>query len=174
MLFLAIQDILGEQDMGNIFPRKPLSSRLDDFFLPLEKLYCEQIVAGILFRAGKIFFENLIRKRGKQMGFLRLEYRALPTNQRIYEGLLILANQIGNMLGIDIETGESDEGWFWHSLMPRADTPQTQFYPPCFFLKGLIKAYVSWATGEKTYIITNSATTLNSSLSCKIEVMKPQ
>ncbi|NPV84991.1 MAG: hypothetical protein HPY45_03135 [Anaerolineae bacterium] len=159
--------------MGDIYPQKPSSLCLNELFLPLEKLYSEQVVAGIAFRAGKIFFEDLIRKKGKQMGLLRLEYRTLPTSQRIYNGLLILANNIGNLLSIDIETSKNEEGWYWHTLLPRDDTSRTQFYPPCFFLAGLIKAYISWATGEKTHIITNSTTIMNTSLSCKIEVMKP-
>lgn len=174
MLYLAIQDILGGQNMGNIYPKKPYSFRLHELFLPLENLYCEKIIAGVAFRAGKIFFEDLIRKRGRRMGLLRLEYRTLPTSQRIYNGLLILANNIGDLLSIDIETSKSEESWCWHTLIPCGDTSRTQFYPPCFFLAGLVKAYISWATGEKTHIIANSTTALNSNLSCKIEVMKPQ
>jgi predicted hydrocarbon binding protein len=118
----------------------------------LEALYGVRGGKGILLRAGREAFQNIVNRHVDELG-LDVRFRLLPLNKRIPTGLIELARWLGSSTDAAIEISESGAAWVWdvHECPWCSDRRDTAGM--CHFMIGLLQEYMSWASGHDVYLV---------------------
>jgi predicted hydrocarbon binding protein len=189
MIIRGIQDILGlestrallglakvpyTQEDDQIILQQDLSSQnLGIIQTFLEAIYGSNSGQGIILRAGRTFFDDLLREYGNQIGIMDTDLRTLPTRKRIRAGLDLLAEVIGGTFHIRVIVSDDQDNWFWQvEDCPWCLHREGSGRALCVFDTGLLQAYLSWTTGGKAFVIHEAECRAAGSSHCLTRIEK--
>ncbi|HQF61380.1 MAG TPA: 4-vinyl reductase [Anaerolineaceae bacterium] len=130
-------------------PRGLLFKDLAALHSILEVSYGPRGGRGVALRAGRAAFGHLLRQTGDQIGLTDMEYRLLPTPQRIQTGLQKLAALTAASCAQPVEVTDTETTWVWRmSLCPECYRRQAA-EPVCHFVTGLLQEFMAWANSGR-------------------------
>jgi hypothetical protein len=171
MLIGGVEEIIGQDDLQGLLKREGITfdlnscrdirlthgltfieiKRLED---SLKKMFGENGIRGAALRTGRSFFQDFFQKYGMDCGLNSLEYRMQPLKKRILNGLETISGLLSDSTGMDIRIRDDEQKWYW--IFESSDWCRDingGGVPVCDFSIGLLQAYLSWASGGKTYPI---------------------
>lgn len=164
IILSGLQEIIGKTDLLSIFRLTTLNEKLltqsgnsltvdetGQLGLALNRKYGQKGGNGIACRAGRSSFNYFLKEYYTDLGFDALEFRLLPQNKRILEGLKRISEKINHDLNIHIEVSENSDAWIWtlndcpeciHS--EKTDSSRQ-------FIIGFLQDYMAWSCGGKLF-----------------------
>lgn len=140
--------------------------------LALEELYGPRGGRGVALRSGRVFFKYFLRSFGDQMQMTTLDYRLLPTHQRVTTGLRSMAAALCDQCSANFSVSEDDDAWYWQSDQCPWCFERTQQECMCHFSVGMLQEYVSWAGGGKIYHVIETECIARGGSACTIRIDK--
>lgn len=138
----------------------------------LEQKYDTPCSRGLAMRIGRAMFRSGLKQLGEQAGFRSIEYRMLPSPQRVERGLQSLARMIGEALGGPVTVTDEKTYWSWEmQRCPICDHHHTD-EPFCYLLVGLIQEFACWAGGGRYYRVVESACRAAGAPACVFRIDK--
>lgn len=139
----------------------------------LEKQYGLRGGQGIVLRAGKAAFKYFLRRFGTQMRLGELEYRLLPTMQRLKTGLAALAETLSVQCGVPVEASEISESWIFRiDQCPWCLHRPSEENSVCYFIVGLLQEYFSWVSGGRYYEVREVECRAAGGVACVFQINK--
>ncbi|MEA4909304.1 MAG: hypothetical protein VB089_16900 [Anaerolineaceae bacterium] len=183
----GVQEVIGGGDLHAILEKagiwaaagavtrdeedKPLSyEQFTALQQALEESYGSRAGHGIALRAGRSAYRYLLRQFTGQLGVTGLEYRLLPTPNRLHIGLQSLARTISNNWAGRVSVQETDLSWVWTledspwSRQPAGDEPV------CHFVAGMVQEFMAWVSGGRFYPVNECQPC--EAAGCRIEISK--
>lgn len=157
---LGVEEILGTTETDTLIQKAWMEkeAKKAEYLLPgefqnaLEMKFGVQGGRGLAQRAGRSGFKFFLRKYGRELNLLGLDYRLQPTHARITQGLVTLAAFFGED-GSPPAINEQESTWSWgisgcEFCIGREDPGVI-----CSFLTGMMQEFMTWAGGGKVYLI---------------------
>jgi predicted hydrocarbon binding protein len=189
LIVRGIQDMLGKESLLALLGLVKVSyaNEMDDVrlgkdFTPLklstiqfflEAIYGQAGGQGVILRAGRTFFDDVLRTYGNEIGLMDMDVLTLPTKKRIRSGLVLLSKAVASAFNSNIQIVEDDENWCWRvENCPWCLQYKGTSFPHCTFDSGFLQAYLSWATGGKGYAIRETECLCTGAAACITQVRK--
>ncbi len=138
----------------------------------LEEMYGDCAGWGVLLRCGRASFKHILRTAGDQSGLSSREFRLLPTTHRLTAGLREVATILAGESRHAVEVSEEADAWIWrYEDCPWCKERQQQRCI-CHFVIGLLEEYFNWASGGKTYPLTETECMAAGGDACVIRIEK--
>ena len=167
ILMNGVQDMLGFEKMQQVVrpflgegePRSwaELEGLLFRVPVALESAYGSVAGRGLAVRIGRAAFDEGLRKLGEPAGLLSAEFHLLPVPRRLKTGLHILTEVLARECGAHVTIEEEDAAWFWRSENCPLCWGRQSVDPCCYLTVGVLKAFFSWASGGRSYRVTEVA-----------------
>jgi len=151
-------------------PRGMLFKDLAALQLILEATYGPRGGRGVALRAGRAAFGHLLRQTAEQIVLTDMDYRLLPTPQRILTGLQKLAALTAASCAQSVEVVETTSTWLWRMpLCPECSHRQST-EPVCHFVVGLLQEYMAWANGGRFHHVEELECRANGGAACVFSI----
>lgn len=140
----------------------------------LESLYGPRGAQGAATRIGQVFFRDLFRTYGLQIGMMDKSFRMQPKPRKIRSGLEIMAEVSANLCnGLYVDVIDDAENWFWQVRDCNwcKEDPGNQRILICFTI-GVLQEFLSWASGGKYYPIQEVDRLGEDFSTCVIQIQK--
>jgi hypothetical protein len=138
----------------------------------LEELYGPRGGRGVALRSGRVFFKYFIRAFGDQMAMTSLDYRMLPTQNRVKSGLLSMAGTLSDLCSMHIVVSEDADTWYWQSDQCPWCWQRQMDECMCHFNVGMLQEYVTWSGGGKVYHVLETECIATGAPACTIRIEK--
>ncbi len=172
IILSGLQEIIGKTDLLVIFRLTSLNEKLltqsgnsltidetSQMGLALSLKYGHNGGNGIAFRAGRSSFKYFLKEYSSELGFDALEYRLLPQNKRIMEGLKRISEKINLNLKVHLETSENSDAWIWSLNECPECMHNEKKDPSCQFITGFLQDYLTWASSGKLFPVVETEST---------------
>ncbi len=185
IILSGLQEIIGKTALLSIFDLISMDKRLltqSDSSIgiaetkrletALSQKYGQRGGSGIILRAGRSSFKYYLNEYGSDLKFDELEFRLLPQNRRISEGLKRISEKINQDLNVHIGTTENSEAWIWTLRdCPECTHSETQD-PNCQFIDGFLQDYLAWSGNGKLYPVNETECKKNGDAACVFQMGK--
>ncbi len=165
---LSLEEILGRSGMNAVLNQAGLTKLIDelppddtsrrvssDLFSQvseaLEGVYGVRGGRGIALRAGRASFKLNLRTYGTAMGMEAVDFRLLPLNQKIRQGLQALARLYNEQNFQEVELSEDDEFIYWKSPGCPLCFERRSRDVVCHYTVGLLQEALYWLSAGKYY-----------------------
>jgi predicted hydrocarbon binding protein len=115
----------------------------------LETIYGSQAGAGIACRVGQVSFKNYLTVFGKRLGFSEIKFRLLPMNQRKYEGLKRISEELKSSCRITSMVHNQKSHFIVEIYDWSGKKRKKSQSLACHFIKGFLQEYLAWMSGGK-------------------------
>jgi predicted hydrocarbon binding protein len=119
----------------------------------LYDIYGEKGGHGVMIRSGRASFKYLLRRYDTRTHMNSIEFRLLPTQNRISRGLEILSNLLAEEFHDQIWVEESDISWEMRIANSADIHSEAEEVVLCPYITGLLQEYLSWAGMGKFYLV---------------------
>jgi predicted hydrocarbon binding protein len=185
----GVQEIIGKAGVNAIFNLAHLShllptngiKKFDHNFSfedlsaiqqALEELYGPRGGRGVALRSGRVFFKYFLRAMGDSMSMTTLDFRLLPTHQRVKSGLTSMASTLSDLCSMRIEVWEDSEAWHWQADQCPWCWKRHMDECMCHFNVGMLQEYMTWAGGGKIYHVLETECIARGGPACTIRIEK--
>jgi predicted hydrocarbon binding protein len=164
IILSGLQEIIGRTDLLSIFRLTSLNEKLltqsgnsltvdetGQLALALNHKYGYRGGNGIAFRAGRSSFKYFLKEYYTDLGFDALEFRLLPQNKRILEGLKRISEIINHDLNIHTQVSETSEAWIWTIIDCPEWIQSNKSNSDRQFIIGFLQDYLAWSSGGKPF-----------------------
>ena len=138
----------------------------------LETLYGQQTGTGIAHRIGQVAFRYFLFSYGKELGFSELDFRLLPLQHRIKNGL----EQISRFINFHYHIPTSIHSEKEYHVVQLFDCPEckgrTSDGKFCSFITGFLQEYLAWMGGGRFFQVKESSCKANGSSCCAFELAR--
>jgi predicted hydrocarbon binding protein len=179
IILSGLQEIIGKTDLLSIFRLTPLDEKLltqsgnsltvdntRQLGQALSHKYGRMGGDGIAFRAGRSSFKYFLKEFYSDLGFDALEFRLLPQNKRIMQGLTRISEKINHDLNTHIDAMENSDTWIWTIT----DCPECMHCETkesnCQFITGFLQDYLTWSGGGKLFQVIETECKTRGQVAC--------
>lgn len=135
------------QNLENTFPLHDLKK----LFNTISQLYGERSSRGLIFRAGRAWFNRLYHQQSPALGFGSLEFITLPRKLKHQRSAQMLARYFSRFGDWHFQTGLDGAFVIWQLDCPLDDNPAVAVNFMDLFL-GFWQEALYWLSGGKTYV----------------------
>ena len=161
LLLGGVSEIIGSIELKELFldagmDSFPSKEKITDYFQSVYEAiverYGERGGKGIIFRAGSVFGKKLRQLYGNDLGLNSDEFRFLNSQQKVFFGIIKLAQKLNSELGSEIDVEDSAKFWVVSIAHNESEQFSHHYYQ---FVTGMICEFLNWAGGGKSYIIND-------------------
>lgn len=106
---------------------------------------------GIAHRVGEASFRYFLKKYGRDYHLAENSFRLMNSQNRIPYGLQQLAEFVKQNCDVEIDVEEDEKNWYWVVQINGKPKEDLDLYQ--IFTRGLIREYLSFASGGRYYPI---------------------
>lgn len=167
MLFQGVQEIVGNLELEKCL--QTVSLKTEDIFFhsllvgpskwtqiceALTNAYGVMGCHGLILRTGRIFFKDLLREFGEEIGISDLPFRMLPKPKRICSGIIELASYFSELLKFHWSLSEDEKEWVFEmaNFSWWEERGENQLII-VYFVIGMFQEFLAWISGGKVYPI---------------------
>lgn len=151
--------------IGNGIDLRPLESALDS-------IYGNQVGAGIAFRVGTVSFKYFLSVYGEKLGFFDINFRLLPINQKILEGLAKIGSEIHSSFGLKSTIRDQETNFAVEIKNCFECNGEKASQPTCHFIAGFLQEYMAWIGGGRFFSVKESSCMASGASCCTFELSK--
>ncbi len=173
----ALLNLSQRSDLINNYPPNNLDreysfSEVGQIMSTLEKLYGMRGGRGLALRAGRASLKYGMREFGPAIGLNDLNFRLLPTNEKIRTGLGTFADVFNQFTDQQVRFDESDNQYTWCiELCPFCWQRKTKDMV-CHMQVGILQETLYWLTGGKFYYVEETQCIARGDTTCTIIIDK--
>jgi len=165
----SLQEIVGKEMTERIiqkafslqFPRnaeikneRAIMPGWDQICMAGESIYGLRGCQGLTLRTGRIFFKELLRLHGDEIGIGDIPLRMLPKPKRIRTGIAKLAESFSPLVNFYWQIEEDERFWSIHMSNQSTQNESSEHPPAMLFLGiGMLQEFLAWVSGGKVYPI---------------------
>ncbi len=167
-IFTSFEEILGREDFQQVLHQARLDTYLDSFppqnldiafplsdlwvlFNTLNQIYGERSSRGLIFRAGRAWFNRLCHQQSPTLGLGSADFFTLPRKIKQQRSAQVLARYFSRFGDWQIKTGLDGPFVIWQLDCPIKDNPTTTTSFMDLFL-GFWQEALYWLSGGKTFV----------------------
>ena len=171
----SLVEILGEDDFGRVAAQLPPEAEfpLGEVHTALDRLFGEVSAAGIMLRAGRASFTQILKDLGVEAGFTATEFKLLPMKKKVPRGLQLLADLISPVTGQQISVEARPTDYLWRvSQCLDCRHPHRTDLPACTYYSGLLQEYMAWMAAGKVFLVDEIECCLGGGDECVFKVAR--
>jgi predicted hydrocarbon binding protein len=176
---LGIEEILGTAETDLIIRQAWAAKNANspgflipaEFLTALEDKFGVQGGLGLALRAGRSGFKFFLKKYGRELNLLSLEYRLQPAQARISQGLVSLAAFFGGD-NLPSTLVNLEKAWVLGIGECEFCAGRDDTVPICSFFTGLIQEFMSWSAGGKVFIVKETECRAQGQDRCQFQIEK--
>lgn len=153
-------------------PKKSAYRDLMMVQLALEDMYGLRGGCGIMLRAGRACFKHILHQYGIPMGIVDLNYRLLPVQNRLKNGLAALAKQYSTLAETNVRLEDQENRWLWVETDCPFCWEREVDESLCSFTIGLLQEYLTWASAGRVYSVWEVECLAMGKPACLIQIDK--
>lgn len=135
----------------------------------VEELYGRQCGHGLALRAGRVFFNYILRELGDQIGLNNIEFRLLPLGKKTRRGLQLLADIFNQSSDQQVRAIDVELLAWQIDCCPFCWNRHSEI-PTCHTMVGFLQEAVYWINGGKHFPVTETACIAAGDPSCVLTI----
>ncbi|MEW6648765.1 MAG: 4-vinyl reductase [Chloroflexota bacterium] len=170
----GVREILAEQTLDELLAdMRQDSAQPADFSrlrAALEQRYGIETANGVLLRAGRAVFTNILKSYSVEMGFEELDFRLLAPRKKVLKGMQLLAGFLTAQCGCAITVSSQNGFWLWSMADCFECAGIDRKKPLCYFTVGMLQEFMMWVSSGRTHPLRESGCCAMGGSACMIEI----
>lgn len=132
--------------------------RIEPIRRQMDQIYGVTSARGIAICSGRAAFRHLLRQQENELGFASDSFRLSPGKVKLKKGLTLLAKWIGVHFSENVELENGENCWLL-KITPKDKngSPEQTCGNLCDFKFGLLQGFLTWASGDKYFVVQEVA-----------------
>jgi predicted hydrocarbon binding protein len=189
ILLLGLEEIMGQNGLNallnladlphfiNVLPANDLDKEIafediSKIQVTLERMYGPHGGHGIALRTGRACFKYNLQEFGAELGLADMNFRLLPTDQKLFTEVERLANVFNSYSDQRVLVQEDAEKIRWHIERCPMCWGRRADRPACHLMVGLLQEAAYWVSGGKIFAVEESSCIARGDLTCTITIDK--